>query len=226
MARPDTDRLAVLARQLSADSDLDAVWTRVVRASVAEVEGAEHAGITLLEAATVSTPAATDELVREIDAIQYSTGGPCLTAALDQQAVVLVEDLTTDTRWPQFSASIAGLGVRSMLSFQLFTDATTIGALNLYAGIPDAFTVDSVDTGTIMAMHAAVAAAAAGRTDNLIIALATRDIIGQAKGILMERYKVTGEQAFDLLITASQDANRKLKDIAFDLAASGEFVLD
>lgn len=224
--RPDPDLLAKLARQMGSESHLDAVWDRVVQACVVQIDGAEQAGITLLTGNSVSTPAATDELVRVIDRHQYATReGPCLTAALEHQAVVTAPDLTTDTRWPKFSAAVTGLGVRSMLSFQLYTDTDTIGGLNIYASEPDAFSDDSVHTGTLLAAHAAVAVAAATHSEHLRIALESRDTIGQAKGILMERYKITANHAFDLLILASQQTHRKLKDVAAELAASGELTV-
>jgi transcriptional regulator with GAF, ATPase, and Fis domain len=211
---------------MGAESHLDAVWDRVVQACVTQIDGADHAGITLLTGDSVSTPAASDELVRIIDRHQYATGeGPCLTAAIDHEAVVRVADLTLDTRWPKFSAAVVGLGVRSMLAFQLYTDSDTIGGLNIYARTPDAFSDDSVHTGTLLAAHAAVAVAAASHSEHLRTALASRDAIGQAKGILMERYKITADQAFDLLIAASQQTHRKLKDIASDLAATGELTV-
>ena len=228
-AGTDADWLAALARELGAETDVDAVWGRVVAASLSQVEGADHAGITLLSQKSVSTPVASDDLVRVIDQRQYAIGqGPCLTAARDQQAVVHAPDLATDTRWPEFGAAVADLDVRSMLSFQLYTETgpatTTIGALNIYSATSHAFTDDSVHTGTLLAAHAAVAVAAATKSSNLRIALDTRDTIGQAKGVLMERYKITAAQAFDLLIAASQRSNSRLKDVAAHLADTGELV--
>jgi GAF domain-containing protein len=230
MTRPDPDLLAGLARQLAAETDRDGVLRRVVDVAVTEIDGAEHAGITVLAARTVTTPVATSNLVRDVDQFQYATGeGPCLTAALENVPVVRVDDLHADTRWPEFSTAATGLGVRSMLSFQLYTSkngtdvgSDTIGALNIYAGRPHAFTDDSVHTGALLAAHAAVAATAAERTDSLQIALQSRDVIGQAKGILMERFKLPADQAFDLLIAASQHTNTKLRAVAERLTATGE----
>ena len=231
MAQPNPDLLATLARELAAEDDRDAVLARVVDASVSQIDGAERAGITVLTRKAVSTPVATDDLVRAIDKHQYITGeGPCLTAARDQQHVVRVDDLHTDSRWPEFSAAVAELRVRSMLSFQLYTanptGADTIGALNIYAAAPNAFTDDAVHTGTVLAAHAAVAAAAAHKTSNLRVALQSRDTISQAKGILMERFKITPEQAFDVLIAASQHTHHRLRDVAERLTTTGELVLD
>ena len=230
----EADLLARLARDLAGERDLDGVLRRVVEASAAQIDGAENAGITILSQKSVSTPAATSDLVREVDKHQYATGeGPCLSAAIDHQPVVRVDDLGTDPRWPRFATAATALGVRSMLSFQLYTAPggagtadVTMGALNVYAAGPAAFGDDSVHTGTLLAAHAAVAAAGAATSSNLRLALQSRDTIGQAKGILMERYKITAEQAFDLLIAASTRTNRKLKDVAADLATTGALRVD
>lgn len=170
---------------------------------------------------------ATDDLVREVDRQQYTTKqGPCLSAARDTESVVLVNDLQTDSRWPAFSAAIADLPVKAMLSFQLYTDRGTLGALNLYAARAGAFNAESVHVGTLLAAHAAATAASALQNANLLIALNSRDVIGQAKGILMERYKITADEAFDLLIAASQRSQRKLHAVAAELADTGELTID
>ena len=217
------DRIAELAREFAAEADVTALWRRVVDASVQQIEGAQHAGITVIDRRSVSTPAASDDLVAEIDRHQYGTGqGPCLQAAIDHEPVVRADDLRVDGRWPEFAKRVTELGILSMLSFQLYTDRETIGALNLYAEKPDAFNDESVQMGLLLATHAALAAAAKSTAGNLRVALASRDVIGQAKGILMERYRLTADQAFDLLIAASQRTQRKLNDVASELAATGE----
>jgi GAF domain-containing protein len=119
--------------------------------------------------------------------VQYETGeGPCLDAARHQETV-RSDDLRTDTRWPRFARQAAALGVRSMLSFQLFAGGDSFGALNLYAADPAAFGPDSEKTGLLLASHAALAMAAARTEAGLLTALDSREMIGQAKGILMER---------------------------------------
>ncbi|WP_142063664.1 ANTAR domain-containing protein [Pseudonocardia kunmingensis] len=99
-----------------------------------------------------------------------------------------------------------------------------LGALNLYSDRVDAFDDESEHVGLLLASHAAVAMAGAQQQENLRAAIATRDLIGQAKGILMERYKVSEDQAFAILVRASQNANRKLRDVAEQLGSSGELV--
>jgi len=223
---PD-DALAALARELAAANDVETVWRRVVEASVEQIEGAQHAGITLISAASVSTPVCSDELVVDIDKHQYSTGqGPCLQAAVDEEPVVRADDLRADPRWPEFAAGAVNLGVLSMLCFQLYTERETIGALNIYAEVPNAFTEDSVRTGVLLATQAALAAASTLTVGNLRVAMVNRDVIGQAKGILMERYKITAEQAFDLLVAASQRTHRKLNAVAEQLATTGVLTID
>lgn len=224
--RPDlavAELFTALARKLDAAADLSEVLHRTVTAAARNVPGAEHAGITVLTRKSAESPATTDELVRLLDQAQYATQqGPCLTAAADQADVVVVDDLQTDPRWPLFAAQVAAFGIASILSYRLFTSEDTIGALNIYASAPHSFDAESVRWGRMLAAHAALAMDRTRTVDHLTSALASRDQIGQAKGILMERYAITDDQAFELLIAASQNTNRKLRDIAADLAATGE----
>lgn len=225
--RPGPDLFAQLARELAAEADVHGVMRRVVDAAAFQLDGADHAGITVLSKRGVSTPVYTEEVVLRIDEAQYSAEeGPCLDAARDAMPMVRADDLSTEQRWPTFAAAAVELGVLSMLSFQLYTEHDTIGALNIYAKKPNAFDDEDCHTGMLLATHAAVAAAAAAQAGNLRTALESRDVIGQAKGILMSRYKLTADQAFDLLITASQRTHRKLNDVAAQLAATGELAVD
>jgi GAF domain-containing protein len=156
--------------------------------------------------------------------VQYQAGeGPCLDAARHHQTV-RSDDLRAEARWPRFARQATGLGVLSVLSFQLFAGDDSFGALNLYAADPAAFGQDSESTGLLLASHAALAMAAARTEAGLLTALDTREMIGQAKGILMERYKITGVQAFGLLVASSQGMNRKLRDVAEHLVATGELL--
>jgi len=113
------------------------------------------------------------------------------------------------------------MGVGSMMCFQLFVMGDQLGALNLYSRTPRAFDAESEEIGLVFASHAAVALAGAEHEENLRAGMLTRDLIGQAKGILMERHKLTADQAFDLLARASQVLNRKLFDIAVELTDTG-----
>ena len=211
-----------LARALQAEPDLDQTLRSIVTAAVANVDGADLAGITLVsKSGALSTPAATEELVREIDRVQYEVRqGPCLSAAWDR-LTMLANDLRLETRWPHFARRAADLGVLSMLSFQLYVQDEEMGSLNLYSRKVGAFTGEDENAGLLFASHAAVALVGAQHEHNLIAALVGRDIIGQAKGILMERYKINEMAAFAVLVRTSQSRNRKLRDIAETLATTG-----
>lgn len=217
-------QMSELAREMQADVTADALLRHIAAAAVTEIPGAQHAGITLVTGKDLATAAATSELVRQVDRIQYAIGqGPCLDAARRHETV-RCEDLRAETRWPGFAAQAAGLGVLSVLSFQLFVQDENLGALNIYATRAGAFSPSSESTGILLASHAALAMTAARTQADLLTAMDTRDLIGQAKGILIERYKITGIEAFGLLVTSSQAVNRKLRDVAEHLVASGELL--
>ena len=216
------DQLSALARVLQAEEDVDATLAAIAHAAVGTVPGAGHASISIIEGRReVRTRAATDELPRAVDHIQYETGqGPCLDTLYEQETV-RVADMAAEQRWPEFSTRAAELGIGSMLAVQLYVDGDDLGALNLFAERPEAFDDDSEHIALLFAAHAAVAMAGAQKQQQLRSAMHTRDLIGQAKGILMERHRLTGDQAFTLLVRASQTTNRRLADIADDLVASG-----
>jgi GAF domain-containing protein len=214
--------LGELARELHAEDDVAAVLERVVGAAVTEVPGTDYAAVSVIGRNGASTPVYTDDLVVLVDAAQYETGqGPCLDAAVDRHTV-RADDLDGERRWPEFAARAVELGVRSMLSFQLFTEAGSVGALNLYARTAAAFPSDAERIGLPLAAHAAVAMVVTRQEANLRAALDTRDLIGQAKGILMERYKIDQDRAFKLLLMVSQRTNTKLREVADRLCASGD----
>jgi ANTAR domain-containing protein/GAF domain-containing protein len=209
--RPDAGlarQLSELAREMQADTSNEALLQRIVTAAAAQVPGARYAGITLRTRRELSSPVVTDELVRRIDRLQYQTGeGPCVDSAARQETV-RSDDMRTESRWPRFARAATALGVLSMLSFQLFVEDENIGAVNLYAGTAGAFTPASESTGMLPASHAALAMTAARTKAGLLAAMGTRDLIGQAKGILMERHKISEVVAFELLVGMSQALNR------------------
>ncbi len=223
--RPPADsahHFSDLARSLQAEPDLDQTLRSIVSAAVVNIDGADLAGITLVtKNGALSTPAATDELAREIDRVQYEVRqGPCLSSAWER-ITVLADDLRTETRWPEFARRAAELGVLSMLSIQLYVRDEEMGSLNLYSRKASGFGDEDENIGLLFASHAAVAMVGAQHESNLLAALVGRDIIGQAKGILMERYQITDTAAFAVLVRTSQFSNRKLRDIAETLATTG-----
>lgn len=217
--------LSNLAREMQAEHSMEALLQRVVEAAVTEVDPAEHAGISEIIHKEVSTCAATGPLVHKIDDLQYRLeDGPCLTSLRDERTV-RTDDLQREPRWPRFAPAAAEYGVRSMLSVQLFVEGDNLGALNLYASAPGAFDDEHESTAMMLAAHAAVAMKDTRVEAELRAAIETRDVIGQAKGILMERFKISQDEAFSLLVAASQYTHRKLHDIADELARTGDLPL-
>ena len=186
----------------------------IVDAAAEIVPGARWAGISLIQGRSVVAQVPTDPAVAKLDELQSELGkGPCITALRDSHTVHIV-DMSRDTRWPEFSSLASQLGIGSLLCFQLFVEHDNLGALNLYGGEAGVFAEDSVEIGAILALHAAVAMAATTSEGQFRTALASRDIIGQAKGILMHRENLTGLQAFRLMVQTSQKSNIKLVDLA------------
>ncbi|MFG1610967.1 ANTAR domain-containing protein [Actinoplanes sp. NPDC049265] len=210
------ERLGELARRLEVQDNVDGTLQGIAYAAVGTIPGAEYAGLmSIRRRREVITRAATDDLVREINQAQFTFDeGPCLDAARDVSTVRRLDDTGTEERWPRFTPSARELGVGSMMSFRLFVHRDTLGSLSLMSRKPHAFTDETVHVGTLFATHAAVAMSNAETREQLNQAISARDVIGQAKGILMERYKMNADQAFSVLARLSQDTNRRLVDIA------------
>lgn len=224
-ASPPSDlaeSLSALAHALQQENSPQETLDAIVHAAVDTVPGAEHAGITMVrDRQELYTVAYTSDLVHEIDRRQYTVReGPCLQALWEQDHVRM-DDQEAEQRWPRFTHEIRDLGISSMCCFRLFTDRDTMGALNLYAAEPRGFGAEAEDVGQLFASHASVALADAQQIEQLEQALSTRDIIGQAKGILMERYRVSPDIAFSLLVRASQQNHLKLREVAAQVAETG-----
>ena len=217
------EEFSQMARSLQAQSDTDGLLAEVVSAAVRLIPGADDGSISVvIGRRDVTSQHPSGDLPKRVDALQAELGeGPCLDAVYEQQTV-RVPDLSREERWPQFSHRAAEAGVGSMLSFQLYVEGDNLGALNLYSRQPNGFDDESEQVGLLFASHAAVAFADAQKLDQLTEAVTTRDLIGQAKGILMERHKVTADQAFRMLIRISQHTNRKLRAVAEELTTTGE----
>ena len=223
-----TARFAESAQVLFSAGAVADTLQRVVELAVETIDGCNYAGIFLLEDGAVTTPAHTDPIVIEVDALQHRyEQGPCLDAVADN-STLYAADLADDTRWPRYGPRATAAGVRSVLALSLSARGTT-GALNLYARYPQAFGVIDRAKGLILAGLAGQALSTAQahdvetqRLDNLQGALLTRAVIGQAQGILIERERVTANQAFDILRRASQHLNIKLRDVAQNLVDTGE----
>lgn len=200
----------------------------VVDLAVETIEHCEFAGIFILDGSTITTPVHTDPIVIEIDSFQHRTGeGPCRDA-IDTRGVFRSDNLASDTRWPRFGSLAEGQGIRSAMAVTLSADGTR-GALNLYSRSLHAFSASDQANALILAILADHSLSFAHihdeeerRIENRQKGLLTREVIGQAQGILMERERITADQAFDILRRASQHLNVKLRDVAQNLVDTGE----
>ena len=227
---PSLDLLATVSQTvgLFAAGSAQDTLNQVVGLAVSTIEGCDFAGIFLIKGHALTTPVCSDSLVIEIDGLQHDLGeGPCLDA-LSGTAAVYAEDLASDVRWPAFGPEATARGVRSLLALPLALNGAP-GALNLYARYPQAFGVIDRGRGLLLAALAGLAFTTARaheeeerKAAQLHSALATREMIGQAQGILMERERISSNQAFDILRRASQHLNLKLRVVAQDLVDTGE----
>ena len=209
-------QLADAVRDLDAQADAPHTLQRLAEITPEFFDLCDHVGISLVERDRIRTPVATDERLRKLDESQYELGeGPC-RAAIREHETVIVHDLATDPRWPSWGkVMVTELGIRSSLSFRLFTRPDrTWGALNVYSRTAHAFTEEDVLQGHTVAAMAAVALARSMNDEQLASALETRTVIGQAVGMLMERYSLDEHRAFDVLRRVSSQDNTKLRDVA------------
>lgn len=215
------------ARFLFAAGDVPATLRRLVAFATASIEGCDYAGLFGVEGERVVALASTGPVAAELDALQQQLGeGPCLDA-IAGGTVIYAGDLTDTTPWPVWAPAAVRAGVRSSLSLSTDTDGSR-GALNCYSSWPHAFGALDRGKALVLATLGGLALAAAdekdqatARADNLAAALITREVIGQAQGILMERERISADQAFDVLRKASQHLNVKLRDVAQDVVDTG-----
>jgi GAF domain-containing protein len=200
--------------------DLDASLLKITEAAVEVLPQVEYSSITMRHPdGTLDSYAMTDDLLVELDEKQFELQeGPCYDAATDQ-AFSVSGDLRADERYPRYGEAAAQAGVRSQAGIRLFENPKTIGSLNLYSRNVGAFQ-DIHALGKLFAHQAAVALAYSIEIQTLKEALATRTRIGQAVGVVMERYKVPEQQAFAFLTRLSQNRNVKLRVVADELISA------
>ena len=215
--------IGTLARALHVeDARLQPTLDAITAHAAAAHPAAKDAGLILLIGGKLIPQATTGKAPQLLDIKQQETGrGPCIEAAREQ-TLICVNDLRRDARWPEFSAEAQACGVGSMLCAPLWISERTLGALTLYAAQPAAFSAHDQRIIELFATLAALALAEAQRTDHLRAALVNRDVIGQAKGIIMERYKITPDAAFSTLTRISQNRNIKLHEVARQLIETGK----
>lgn len=221
-------QIAQLARDIHPSRRLtltgDELLLEVTQAAVHVLPGVDHAGVSLLESKPrkLRSTAATGPIPRILDKLQEKCReGPCLESAWERHTVS-VDDFDSEERWPDFVAAMrVETPVRSSLSIRLCTNDSEMGALNLYSERPGTFTGEVEELALALAAHTAVGLSAARQSDQFKTALASRDIIGQAKGVIMERFDIDAAAAFSLLVRLSQETNTALNEIARQLVERG-----
>ena len=215
--RPDNavpSRIAELASVFVGGVGARDVLPKVISAAVALVPGADIAKLSVLENGHLNSIAATSKLTAELDRAQQAAGqGPCLDA-ITAHTTIRCEDLRNDLRWPRFAPSVTSAGVHGVLSCPLDVRGTTGATLSLFGFKPEPFAVQSAAICAVLANHAAIALINEQREHQFKAALATRDIIGQAKGMIMERFSVDASHAFAMLKSISQESNTPVRDLA------------
>jgi GAF domain-containing protein len=211
--------LAAAARTMNQDLGLDETLQVIAEAARNSVPGFDQVGISTVDSrGGVHTRAAAGDLVHKLDQIQYGLGeGPCVDS-LRHASMVTAPTLRHDQRWPRYVPAAVAVGVRSQLAVKLYLDdGGTLGGLNFYSTITDDIDPEAEQAADLFATHAAIALGNAHTREGLNDALQSRKIIGQAIGILMERYEIDEDRAFAFLVRASSQANIKLRVIAQEL---------
>jgi GAF domain-containing protein len=214
--------LEQLARALRVpEADLQGTLDAMARTAVETIGPAKYAGVNLYDHGKFVPQAVAGDPPIVLDVLQQQTGtGPCIDSSRDQ-VTIRVDNMATETRWPRYAERALALGVASMLCVPLSVAEQQLGSVSLYASDRAAFTLADEYVARLFASQAALALAEAHRADQMRQALSSRDVIGQAKGILMERHRITADEAFRLLSRHSQQANQKLADVARALAETG-----
>ena len=221
ISEEDAERLAALAQALQASPTPRSTAEEIVSFAQSQVN-ADYASITVIRRGNwLETIAPSNPIAEEIDQLQYTLNEGICRDSTWGGVTLAAQDLATDERWPRWGPKVAALGVASMIAAELITEGDRrIGSVNLYWTAGRRFTRDDLAYAHLFARHAAIALTSALTVQGLNTALDTRKRIGQAQGILMERYNLDEERAFEVLRRYSQDRNVKLRQIADDLVAS------
>jgi GAF domain-containing protein len=220
--------LALVARALSRAGSVDDTLRAIVDLALDSIEGCEYANFFSPNERSRFEMSDADRTADDVGALQRRLNeGPCIDTNTGAGAI-FVGDLTDEERWPRFTPDAIEMGIRTILAVQLFGN-DPLGTLAMYSHFPFAFGIADRAKALLFATIAGLALAAAHaheseerRVEQLRQALATRELIGQAQGILMERERITADQAFGILRVASQHLNVKLRDVARDLVDTGE----
>lgn len=206
------------AKMMDVPSNLDETLEAIARAALATVPGFDHVGITITHRdGSLETKSGTDQLVWELDELQYGLReGPCYDS-IRGSGVTVVEHARRDQRWPHYMPTAVQRGLRAQLAVGLYADDQSLGGLNLYSTESDTIQEEAVSIAEIFATQAAIAMGRSRQEGELNAALQSRKVIGQAIGLVQERYTLNEDRAFEFLIRASTSGNIKLRDVAVEL---------
>lgn len=225
MNSPDSlpERIAETARQLQDhQADPEGTFQLAVELAWTTIDGCDGAGLSFVRPRkAIETMASTDQWVADAESLQHELReGPCLDAIREKETASSAR-LGEDPRWPLWGPRVAEMtGARSVLSCRLFTHGDVLGALTLYSRTPDAFDADAHEEGVAIAAHVAIAIAASQEIHHLSVGLDTRTVIGQATGLLMERFDLDAARAFAVLARLSSQHNTKLRTLAAEVVAN------
>ncbi|MDX6298924.1 MAG: hypothetical protein QOF53_138 [Nocardioidaceae bacterium] len=223
--RPDlAASLVAAARSMSSKDTLEETLSAIAQTARISVPDIDHVGISTIDRkGRILTRAATDSVVRELDDLQYGLQeGPCVDV-LHEHRVVAAPRIRHEQRWPRYvPEAVRRTGLKSQLAVQLSLDGEgTLGGLNLYSTTHEDLDPEATSIAELFAAQAAIALGRVIKITTLNEALQSRKVIGQAVGILMERYEMNEERAFAFLVRASSNGNIKLRDVAQELVDSG-----
>lgn len=212
------EALASAARDINSPPDLASTLDAIVHVAARSLPGINHVGISIAhQSGRVETKAGTDQLVWVLDELQYELGeGPCVHA-MDTQQVTAVNDLQHEQRWPRYVPRALEHGLKAQMGIRLYVDGETLGGLNLYSTEQEIIAPEVVHAAELFATHAALALGRAQREEDLTAALHSRRVIGMALGLVMERFSLDQDRAFEYLTRVSQQSNTKLRDIAQEM---------
>jgi GAF domain-containing protein len=212
--------MAEAAREINAPRDVQATLDAIVKVAAAQLPDMEHVSVSIAHRdGSIETRAASDDLVLELDEIQYALReGPCVTS-MNGGDVTVVEHLRHDQRWPRFTPQAARRGVLAQLAVRLYVDEHARGALNMYSTRGETIGEDTRQMAQLFATHAALALGRSRREEQLGTALRTRKLVGQAIGLVMGRHSLNEDRAFAYLVRVSSTSNTKLHDIAAHMVA-------
>jgi GAF domain-containing protein len=216
-------QVADAARSMHEKKSTQEVLDEAVQVATEIIGGCDLAGMSIVNPYGIDTPAASGADLKLLDELQFELKeGPCYDA-LRNHEVVIGHDLAADERWPIWGPRVVrDIGVRSIVSYRLFTAADTLGAMNLYSRTLNGFDTEDIANGGALAAHVAVALAESQNVTHLETAITVRTVIGRAEGILMERFDLSPAQAFAVLRRVSQQRNIKLNRVAEELVETRE----